>query len=212
MFLLDFGLGKDTVALVRGKAVPDGGKILFPFSLGGGTMTHEEVAITGQVKKAEKGLFTVLPKPYSIKTKAYFFRNVLEMLFFYDRHPKTAFGSALLVVDPVPVVAEGVDFVRSSFRHVRNHVIVSSNDLYGTCRSIVLSALIDGRRPEIAKSDGSLSVRMDGKEAGYDAEKFDFRKFARDFQIPKTTREMGPKGFRTFTELYNKHGNGFKFT
>jgi len=53
---------------------------------------------------------------------------------------------------------------------------------------------------------------MDGKEAVYDIGGFDFRRFARDFRIPKTVKVLRPKGFRTFTELYNKCGNGFKLT
>jgi len=205
MFLSDFGMDREAVDLVRDRAIPDGGRVLFPFSLGGGTLSHEEVSITGRVKKAEKGLFLAAPDRYGIRTAAFFFPDVLEMLLFYDRHPKTAFANAALIIDPLPPTREALAFFRESFGHVRSHVIVASNSLYGICRTIALAAMLNGREPKITREGEAVLVRMDGKEGKYTADRYGYGRFARDFRIPRTTGAVWPRGFASFTEMYGKN-------
>lgn len=206
MFLSNFGLSDDAIQLISGNVIYEKGRIIFPFSFGvEKDFSAEVISINRHVEKANTGLYIVEPYKYSMKRVAYFFQNMLDLLFFYDNNIKTAFNSAVLVVDPLPPNNNHIQLFKQKYINVKEFVIVSSNDFVGKCREIILSSYFNNTNARVNMFDETLYINIDNKEMIIHVDKFDYKKFIKFYSFPKTTKVIKPKGFKTFTELYNKY-------
>lgn len=186
MFLRYLGFNQETLDLISPWSVLEKESVNFPFLF---TNDFETLFIDKSIKRSKSGIFVISPDKSRIKSAAYYFGTVYDMMCFYQRSNKAAVNGALLVVTGLFIQRDNIDYIKSTYPTIVKHFILVP-DCIG---QIKISSFITGFEIKILSIDEVLILSNEHKNKQYS--RFSFSKFAKDFGIKSNIKSLNIKKY-----------------
>lgn len=186
MFLRYLGFDPETIELVSPRSVVEKESIRFPFLF---TDDFETIFIDKSIKRSKSGIFLVSPDRSMIKSVAYYFASVYEMMCFYQRSNRRSFKNTLFVVTPMVIEKKDLDYVISQYPTIVKHYLALTDNI----RLIKISSFLSELNIKVSIVDEKLFVTNDRKGKHY--LRFSFSKYAKDFRIRSNIKSLNIKKF-----------------
>jgi len=178
-FLHHLGFDQETVGLVLPHAVIGKDSAYFPFS---SAHDGETLYIDRTVRRAARGLFVLDPGPDGVKSAAYYFASVHDLMCLYQRGNRPALQNALLVVVSLIIEKKHFDHLREGYPTIVRHYIAVPDDI----ARVKIAAALSGKDVRVSVRNESVIVGDSVRERTY--HRFVFSRYARDFKIPPNIR------------------------
>lgn len=186
MFLNHYGFDQKTTKMILPKVIIEKESVRFPFSF---TQEEEIIFIDKSIKRAKYGLFVFDPIPGELKSIAYHFASVYEMLCFIDHNKNDTFHQCLFVVSALVLEDKYYDELKKCYPSIIKHNILISDNI----RLIKLSSILSELHLKVFISDTKMIVQNERKNITYTH--FRFSKYAKDFKIKPNIKRMNISKF-----------------